>query len=117
MQDLLSPTGSPGRKGSRPSLITCYSSALIPLPGAADKIQMVVPLLTRMGPNWKTPPPGFPNASQTSVLEAPGALLLGWWGAERQPSLATGLDGDCCGRQGLAPTQGTPTGPGMPSFL
>lgn len=85
----VSPAGALATKGTTPSLPTFHSSAQTPLPGDSKQDPDGRFPADRDGAELETPLPGFPNASQTSVLEASGALLLGWWGAERQPSLAT----------------------------
>lgn len=112
---VVSPPGALATKGATPSLTTFHSSAQIPLPGDSKQDPDGRSPADRDGAELETPLPGFPNASQTSVLEAFGALLVGWRGAERQPSLATGLVSDYWGTRGWHWPLGISTGPGMPS--
>lgn len=97
------PAVSPSRAlvtkgGSTPPLppTSFQSSAQISLPGDSKQDPDGCSPADRDGAELETPLLRFPNASQTSVLEVSGALLLGQWrGADRRPNRATCLDSDC----------------------
>lgn len=94
MRPAVSPPRAPGHRESHPSLPDhvpqFYSDSPARGPGDSKQDPDGRSPADRDGAELETPLPGFPNASQTSVLEASGALLLGWRGAERTTSLTTG---------------------------